>query len=133
MKLFGITIIQIILHSVPNQMLLTCQSHCEKICSVFLVISSHCPFNNIIQNPMLLRCTPTKNAKQFGSLSGPTFLSVSSLTGVTALWLICAISLYSFFSHLRLGLWHGEKTKQRQANRGNKEKQTPREKNEETK
>ena len=46
---------------------------------------------------MLLHCTPTKNAKQFGSLSGLTFLSVSSLTGVTALWLICAISLYSFF------------------------------------
>ena len=29
--------------------------------------------NNIIQNPMSLRCTPTKSAKQFGSLSGPTF------------------------------------------------------------
>ena len=77
---------------------------------------------------MLLRCTPTKNAKQFGSLSGPTFLSVSSLTGVTALWLICAISLYSFF---RIYAWvYGtvKRQKKREANRGNKEKQTPREK-----
>ena len=130
MKLFGITMIRIILHLVAA---LSAKSYVIptslklKKCSVFLIISSHCPFKPIvIQNPMSLRCTLLKVANNLDPDQARLFLSGFEPHWRYCIvpliwWLLCALSLFSLFRFFACG--YGTVKKQK---RGNKEKNATR-------